>query len=93
MRLRPDLAMHAHLDLRHLPAPEPMQRILDALDALPPGACLHALTPHRPEPLLPVLERQGYAWRIDALDQAGARIAICRLEDAAVLPAAPPAQR
>lgn len=86
-------AMHVLLDLRHLPPPEPMQRILDALDALPARACLHALTPHRPEPLLPMLERLGYAWRIDGLDEGGARIAICRLEDAAMLPADPPAPR
>lgn len=82
--------MHALLDLRHLPPPEPMQRILEALDALPPGACLHALTPHRPGPLLPVLEQQGYAWRLDDLDDGGARIAVCWLEDVAVLPAQPP---
>lgn len=85
--------MHALLDLRHLPPPEPMQRILDALGALPPGACLHALTPHRPGPLLPMLERQGYAWRLDDLDEGGTRIAVCWLEDAAVLPAGPPAAR
>lgn len=83
--------MHALLDLRHLPPPEPMQHILDALDTLPPGACLHALTPHRPAPLLPMLEHQGYAWRLDAMDDGGARIAICRLEDAGLLPADPPA--
>jgi uncharacterized protein (DUF2249 family) len=82
--------MHALLDLRHLPPPEPMQRILDALEVLPPGACLHALTPHRPGPLLPMLEQQGYAWRLDDLDGGGARIAVCWLEDVAVLPAWPP---
>ena len=85
--------MHAPLDLRGLPPPEPMQRILDALDALAPGACLQALTPHRPGPLLPVLEQQGYAWRLDDLSDGGSRIAICRLEDAGALPATPPARR
>ena len=75
--------MPALLDLRHLPPPKPMQRILDALDGLAPGACLVALTPLRPEPLLPMLERLGYAWRIDEPDDDGVRIEIWRVEDAA----------
>ena len=73
------------LDLRHLPPPEPMQRILDALEGLPAHARLEALTPQRPEPLLPVLAQWGYAWRIEALDGGAARISICRREDAAAL--------
>lgn len=75
--------MSPPLDLRRLPPPEPMQRILDALETLPPGACLEALTPHRPEPLLPTLAQWGYAWRIDALAGGGARIVIHRREDRA----------
>ncbi|KAF1687161.1 hypothetical protein B1992_04005 [Pseudoxanthomonas broegbernensis] len=77
--------MSAPLDLRHLPPPEPMHRILDALDALAPDARLEALTPQRPGPLLPVLAQWGYAWRIDELEGGGARIAICRREDEAAL--------
>ena len=84
--------MHALLDLRHLPPPAPMQRILDALDGLPRGACLHALTPHRPGPLLPILEQQGFAWRLDDLDDGAARLVVCWLEDAASLPAEAPAR-
>ena len=56
------------LDLRHLPPPEPMQRILDALESMPPHTRLDALTPQRPEPLLPLLAQWGYAWRIQALE-------------------------
>ncbi|WP_374012406.1 DUF2249 domain-containing protein [Pseudoxanthomonas koreensis] len=77
--------MTAPLDLRHLPPPEPMQRILDAVDALAPDARLDALTPFRPDPLLPVLEQWGYAWRIDDLEGGGARIAICHRGQEAVL--------
>ncbi len=78
--------MPAPLDLRQLPPPQPMQCILDALDVLAPGMRLIALTPHRPGPLLPMLEQQGYAWRIDDLDDGSARITIWRIEDAAAPP-------
>lgn len=82
--------MSAPLDLRHLPPPEPMQRILDALDALPAGARLDALTPHRPEPLLPTLAQWGFTWRIEPLPGGGAHIAICHRRDHALLEAATP---
>lgn len=55
--------MQIHLDLRNLPPPEPMERILDAVQALRPGQYIHALTPFWPAPLLPILEQQGCAWR------------------------------
>ncbi len=84
--------MSAPLDLRHLPPPEPMQRILDALDTLPAGARLEALTPHRPEPLLPTLAQWGFAWRIEPLPGGGAHIAICHRGDQALLQAAMPAE-
>jgi len=48
------------LDLRHLPAPEPMLRILDALADLVAGQVLIALTPCRPQPLLDRLALLGY---------------------------------
>ena len=55
--------MSVCLDLRNLPAPEPMERILEAVEALVPGDCIEALTPFWPAPLLPILEQQGCAWR------------------------------
>ena len=63
-------------DLRHLPPPQPMQRILDALALLPAGEELVALTPQRPGPLLPTLAQWGFAWRVEMLDGGGARIVI-----------------
>lgn len=81
--------MSAPMDLRHLPPPEPMQRILDALDDLVPGAWLEALTPFRPEPLLLLLSQWGYAWRLEALAEGGARIAIRRQEGEAAPPPGP----
>lgn len=48
------------MDLRHLPAPEPMLRILQALPALEKGHRLLARTPFRPQPLLDRLALLGY---------------------------------
>ena len=49
-----------HIDLRHLPAPEPMHRILETLETLPAGFCLRARTPCRPQPLIEILNDRGY---------------------------------
>ncbi len=76
--------MHA-LDLRHLPPPEPMNRILDALLSLPADARLDALTPQAPGPLLPILDEWGYIWRVAEQQDGSARIAICRRDAAAAL--------
>lgn len=48
------------LDLRDLPAPEPMHCILEALETLPAGRSLLARTPCRPQPLLDLLDARGY---------------------------------
>lgn len=83
--------MTLRLDLRGLAAPEPMERILDALQALPRGQCLVALTPMYPAHLLPILDAWGMAYRASADDAGTARIAICHADDAALLEAhAPP---
>lgn len=56
------------MDLRHLPAPEPMHRILEALETLPVGKSLLARTPCRPQPLLDLLDARGY--RFIVIDSA-----------------------
>jgi hypothetical protein len=53
------------LDVRHLPAPEPMWRILDALSGMAPGDVLRARTPRLPLPLIELLEREGH--RVDVV--------------------------
>jgi hypothetical protein len=63
-RLPPD----AVLDLRDLPAPEPMERILDACARLAPGGAVAARTPRFPRMLLSLLERRGLRWA--ALEEA-----------------------
>ena len=74
-----------HLDLRDRPPPEPMERILQALPILPDGWRLVALTPMRPLPLLPMLEADGYAWRVLDHEQGGAMVTICRGQEAHLL--------
>lgn len=46
-------------ELTELPAPEPMERVLTAVAALPPGGVYLAALPHRPVPLLPHLAARG----------------------------------
>ncbi|KQO00332.1 MULTISPECIES: DUF2249 domain-containing protein [Stenotrophomonas] len=65
------------LDLRGLPAPQPMEHILARLHTLQPGQVLVALTPLYPAPLLPMLEQLGFACDARATDD-GARLLICR---------------
>ncbi|MGY0560407.1 DUF2249 domain-containing protein [Luteimonas sp. A277] len=79
--------MPIQLDLRHLPAPEPMERLLNAVDALTPGDSIEALTPFWPTPLLPILEMQGCAWRREPSPDSHARILIFLREDAERFPA------
>jgi uncharacterized protein (DUF2249 family) len=47
------------LDVRGLEPPEPMLRILEAVERLAPGGTLTALTERRPVHLLPELEARG----------------------------------
>ncbi len=60
--------MEHELDVRDLPAPEPFERIVETLSALPAGDTLRVI--HRREPLLlyPALERLG--WRHETRFQA-----------------------
>lgn len=53
------------LDNRGLSPPEPMLRILDALEKLPPAEQLVAQMDRRPVFLFPELEERGYAYAIE----------------------------
>ncbi|WP_454830970.1 DUF2249 domain-containing protein [Pseudoxanthomonas wuyuanensis] len=75
------------LDLRHLPPPEPMQRVLDALPDLRPGQWLVAMTPQRPGPLLEILDAWGYAYRVQELTSGHACVSVGRSQDTAAAPA------
>lgn len=54
--------MERRLDVSALPAPEPMERILDALEGLPAGDWLRVCHRRDPYPLYPILEGDGFAW-------------------------------
>ena len=55
----PDLP-EIYLDLRGLFAPEPMEKVLDALASLGAGQQLRLLIEREPHPLFRILERNGY---------------------------------
>lgn len=68
------------LDLRHLPAPEPLKRALEAVETLAPDVSLVVLTPLLPLPLLQLLELQGgLDAHAELLDDGSARVVIRRL--------------
>lgn len=69
------------IDLRDLPAPEPLLRALALADALEAGAGLVVLTPLWPQPLLAALDERGLRHRAQALPDGGARIHIERPRD------------
>lgn len=66
------------LDLRHLPAPEPMARALGAVDELAPGQSLVLLTPLMPLPLLHALELRGFTATAQPLRDGCARVVVTR---------------
>jgi uncharacterized protein (DUF2249 family) len=65
------------LDLRALPAPEPMERVLDALDGIKDGAELRVLLAREPHPLYGILARTGWRWR-SAWQDDGCLVVIAR---------------
>lgn len=69
------------MDLRHLAAPEPMERILHCLRGLQRGERLVAMTPLFPAPLLPILDQWGFAYRVRDAEAGSACIAICHVAD------------
>jgi hypothetical protein len=66
------------LDLRHLPAPEPMQRALAASERLAAGNSIEMLTPLLPLPLLQVLEARGFEAQASLLADGTARVRVRR---------------
>ncbi|EKP95582.1 DUF2249 domain-containing protein [Thermaerobacter subterraneus] len=101
LRLPPSPAEPAlQLDNRGLQPPEPMVRILSALDRLEPGQVLQAHNDRKPMFLLPHLDERGFEYAMAEQDDGSVIIRIWRAgaapgpQDAAALPAGsePPAQ-
>jgi hypothetical protein len=70
-----------HLDVSELPPPEPLERALAAVQRLGLGEYLRMT--HRREPclLFPVLEQNGFAWRIRREGSGAYEIFIWRERD------------
>ena len=66
------------LDLRALPAPQPMERALAAATDLASGAELVVLTPLMPLPLLNLLDDRGFEVTATPLRDGGARVVVRR---------------
>lgn len=66
------------LDLRGLPAPEPLLQALAAADALEPGQRIEVLTPLLPTPLLDALAARGLRWQAESAADGGVMVAIQR---------------
>ena len=56
--------MEQCVDVSQLEAPEPMERILDALADLPPGDWLKVMHRREPFPLYNILKTMGYRWSV-----------------------------
>jgi TusA-related sulfurtransferase len=56
------------LDARGLEPPEPMERTLDALAALPKDDRLVLRLHRQPFPLFDLLRRMGYLWEVSGTD-------------------------
>jgi uncharacterized protein (DUF2249 family) len=68
--------MELQLDVSGLEPPEPLERILDALDQLAAGDCLRARLRREPFPLYGFLQRLGYAWRTERTGEVAYEVLI-----------------
>ncbi len=66
------------LDVRGLPPPQPMLRVLEELDGLAPGASLTVLHDRRPMFLYPQLDDRGFTHATDEPTPGLVRIVITR---------------
>lgn len=66
------------IDLRHLEAPEPMEKILLACTQMGADSKYLAHLPHVPNPLLPHLEARGLSWQLYEKDDGSVLILIRR---------------
>ena len=69
-----------HIDVRGLDPPEPMMRVLEAVDRLPAGQTLEVLHERRPIFLYPQLDDRGFVHETDEPEPGTVRIVIRRGE-------------
>ncbi|MDA8093634.1 MAG: DUF2249 domain-containing protein [Betaproteobacteria bacterium] len=66
------------LDVRLLPPPEPMERILEALPDIEAGGALRMIHHREPFPLYGILAQRGYAWHVRRMGEGHFEILIWR---------------
>ncbi len=70
------------LDARGWEAPEPMVRVLEALDALPRRSKIVVLLDREPRPLFRILKFQGFDYRSGPVSAGHFEVTIWRAADA-----------
>ncbi|WP_227816988.1 DUF2249 domain-containing protein [Nitrogeniibacter aestuarii] len=74
----PDLVV----DARAMLPPEPLERTLEALDALPEGGTLLLIIPRQPAPLYDMLVNNGYTYEVKTRDDGAFDILIRQADQA-----------
>lgn len=73
--------MEYSLDVSGLGPPEPMERILEALEALREGDLLHVSHRREPFPLYAIIQQDGFSWKCIEESPARFQIYIWRTDD------------
>lgn len=66
------------LDVRGLMPPDPLVKVLDALEILPPGGQLRMVHHREPFPLYSILQDEGYQYRSETFADGHFEIVIWR---------------
>ena len=66
------------LDVRGLEPPEPLVKVMDALETLPPGDRLRMVHNREPYPLYGILQEDGYQYRTETFADGRVEIVIWR---------------
>jgi uncharacterized protein (DUF2249 family) len=74
------MAREFMLDVRGMEPPEPLERVLETVDAFAPGDRLKLVIDCRPLPLFKILERNGFAFREEPGAESLYEITIWRKE-------------
>ena len=69
-------AYHLVVDGRGLEPPQPMERVLEGLDFLPPGKTMLFLIHCEPRPLFRILTNNGYDYRCEPDPEGFFRVSI-----------------
>jgi uncharacterized protein (DUF2249 family) len=72
------IARHETLDVRGMSPPEPIERVLEAIDAFKAGDTLKLVIDCHPVPLFRILDRNGYAYRVERGTESQYEITIWR---------------